>query len=74
MLTILTLASLAEAIPPKPSSEFSGGIWYVLIVVAVAAFIGFYVVKRISDIAVKRKTEALIRKVGEPDSSNEKKE
>ena len=72
MLTIWTLAFLAEVTPPKSSSDFSGGIWYVLVVVAVVAFIAFYVVKRISDVAVKKKTEALIRKVGEPESSNEK--
>lgn len=72
VLTIWTLSALAEASPPKPSNEFSGGIWYVLVVVAVAAFVAFYVVKRVSDIAVKKKTEALIREIGEPESSNEK--
>jgi ABC-type transport system involved in cytochrome c biogenesis permease subunit len=74
VLTIWALACLAEVSPPKPSSEFSGGIWYVLVVVAVVAFIAFYVVKRISDIAVKKKTEALIREIGEPNSSNNKDE
>lgn len=65
---------MAEATPPKPSTEFSGAIWYVLVVVAIVAFISFYVIKRISDFAVKRKTDAMIREVGEPEGTGEDEE
>ena len=74
MVTMLSLAVLAEAAPPKPSDEFSGAIWYVPVIVAVAAFVLFYIVKRISDIAVKRRTEAMIREVGEAESSPDEEE
>jgi hypothetical protein len=65
VLTILGLSMLWEAAPPKPSKEFDLGIWYALVVIAVVAFVVFYVVKRVSEIAVKKKTDALIREIGE---------
>ncbi len=65
MLTISGLSMLWQAAPPKPSKEFDLGVWYALIVIAAIAFIAFYVIKRVSDIAVKKKTEALIREVGD---------
>lgn len=71
MLTILGLSMLWEAAPPKPSKEFDLGIWYALIVIAVVAFVAFWIIKRISDIAVKKKTEALIREIGDGTSSED---
>ena len=71
VLTILGLSMLWEATPPKPSKEFDPGIWYALVVIAVIAFIAFYVVKRVSEITIKKKTEALIREIGEEKSPEE---
>lgn len=61
LLTIMGLANLLEAAPPEPSRGFDLGIWYALVIIGVAAVVIFYVVKRISDIAVNRKTQAMIR-------------
>ncbi len=71
MLTISGLSMLWQATPPKPSKEFDLGIWYALVVIAVIAFIAFYAIKRVSDIAVKKKTEALIREIGDDQPSEE---
>ena len=72
MLTTIGLAMILEAAAPEPSKGFDLGIWYALVIIGVAAFVVFYVVKRISDIAVNRKTQAMIRQfseVKEPDPS-----
>lgn len=65
MLTIFAFITVLEAAPPSPPKGFDFGIWYALIVIGVGAFVLFYAVKRISDIVIKRKTEALIREVGD---------
>lgn len=66
MPTLLGLTIFLQTAPPAPSKGYSWGLWYVLVVVAAGAFVGFWVIKRISDIAAERKTAAIIREVGEP--------
>ena len=61
MVSRLGLVSFLEAAAPAPSKGFDLGIWYALVIIGALAFVVFYVVKRISDIAVNRKTEAMIR-------------
>jgi hypothetical protein len=64
--TMPGMTILLQTAPPAPSAGYSWGIWYVLVVVAVGAFVGFWVIKRLADIIVKRKTASMIREVGEP--------
>jgi hypothetical protein len=65
LLTTLGLANFLEGAAPAPSKGFDLGIWYALIIIGVVAFVVFYVVKRITDIAVNRKTQAMIRQFSE---------
>ena len=63
---MIVFLQTAPPAPPAPSSAYNWGLWYVLVVVAVGAFVGFWVIKRVADIAANRKTAAMIREVGEP--------
>ena len=65
MPNFLGLTVFLQAAPPAPSNGYSWGIWYVLVVVAAVAFVAFWVLKRISDIAARRKTATMIREIGE---------
>ena len=40
--------------------------WYILVVVAAVAIVVFWLLRRVAEIVAKRKTEAMIREVGEP--------
>ena len=64
MFTTMGLANLMEA-APAPAKGFDFAIWYVLVVIGVSAVVIFYVIKRISDIVVNRKTQAMIRQFSE---------
>lgn len=66
MPTLLGLTIFLQTAPPAPAKGYSWGLWYVLVVVAAGALIGFWVIKRIADIVTNRKTKAIIREIGEP--------
>ena len=68
MPTFFGMTMMLQAAPATPSKGGNWGMWYILVVVAVVAFIAFWILRRVSDIAAKRKTEAMIREVGEPKS------
>ena len=66
MPILLGMTMMLQAAPVTPSKGYSWGMWYILVIVAVAAFVTFWVLRRVADIAAKRKTEAMIREIGEP--------
>lgn len=65
MPTFLGLTIFLQAEPLSPAEGSSWGIWYIVVAAAAVAFVGFWILKRISDIAAQRKTAAMIREVGE---------
>lgn len=70
MLTNL-LTTLVSPSPPAPSStSIDLAIWKWVIFIGVAAVIVFYAIKRISEIVVARKTDAMIRDVVGEESDN----
>ena len=71
MPTFLGMTIMLQAAPAVPGKEYSWGMWYILVVVAAVAISGFWVLRRVADIAAKRKTEAMIREVGEPNPMEE---
>ncbi len=73
-LTVLGLKLLLQAEPIAPSKGQNWGMWYILVIVVCVTVVGFWLLKRISDIAVKRKTDAMIREIGEDNTGQEKKE
>ena len=66
MPSLLGLITWMQAAPPAPSKAYSWGLWYVLVVVGAGAFVVFWVIKRVADVAANRKTAAMIREAGEP--------
>ena len=66
MPSMFGLITFLQTAPPAPTKGNAWGMWYVLVVVASGAIVVFWVIKRIADIAAKRKTDAMIREVGEP--------
>ena len=64
---------LSEYAPKPTSSGVELGVWKWVIIIGATAIALFYVVKRISDVVVKKKTDDMIRSVGEdPNSDNSK--
>ncbi len=58
------LATILSASPPAPSSaNLELSIWKWVIIIGIAAVVVFYIIKRVSEIVVDRKTDAMIRKV-----------
>lgn len=70
LVSRLGLVSFLEAAAPAPSKGFDLGIWYALVIIGASAFVVFYIIKRISDIAVNRKTEAMIRQFSDVESND----
>ncbi len=72
MTMISIVAPLLAASDPAPSStSISLEVWKWVIIIGVAAVIVFYVIKRVADVVVKRKTAAMIRDVvGEDADTN----
>ena len=72
MLQASRLAIILSEFAPKPtSSGVELGVWKWVIIIGASAIALFYVVKRIADVVVKKKTDDMIRSVGE-DPSNDK--
>lgn len=69
----LVNSALAQAAPPAEGSvEIELAVWKWVIIIGVAAVIIIYVVKRISEVVVKKKTDTMIRRVvGEEPASGE---
>ncbi|MCP4679505.1 MAG: hypothetical protein GY854_29245 [Deltaproteobacteria bacterium] len=64
MTIVSNVAALLAASDPAPSStSISLAVWKWVIIIGVAAVIVFYVIKRVADVVVKRKTDAMIRDV-----------
>jgi hypothetical protein len=72
LVSTLGLVSILDATAPAPSKGFDLGIWYALVIIGVLAFVVFYVIKRISDIAVNRKTQAMIRQFSDVENGDSK--
>lgn len=72
MNTISSLSAFFQAQAPKASSSIDVSIWKWVIIVGVTAVIIFYGIKRVSDIVVKRKTDMMIRSVGDNGENGEK--
>jgi len=53
----------ATPVVPAPSQGINSVIWQWLIIISVGAFVIIYAIKRISDVVVARKTQAMIRDV-----------
>lgn len=60
----LVSATLAQAAPPAETSvEIELSVWKWVIIIGVAAIIIIYVIKRVSEVVVKKKTDTMIRRV-----------
>jgi uncharacterized membrane-anchored protein YhcB (DUF1043 family) len=61
---------LSSPKPPAPSTSIELTVWKYVIIIAVAAIVIFYIIKRVADIVVKKKTQTMIREVGEAGSDS----
>ncbi|MDJ0766179.1 MAG: hypothetical protein QNJ97_24565 [Myxococcota bacterium] len=69
----MALLVLTASIAYQPSPTSSGidlALWKWVIAIGVGAVVIFYLIKRVSDIVVKKKTDAMIRSV-EKDTEND---
>ncbi|MCP4599132.1 MAG: hypothetical protein GY847_01100 [Proteobacteria bacterium] len=70
MFTTYSLTAILGAVDPAPSStNINLAVWRWVIIIGIAAVVIFYVIKRVSDIVVKKKTDAIIRDVVGDDAS-----
>ncbi len=73
MVSKLALVNILDATAPvAPSKGFDVGIWYALVIIGALAFVVFYVIKRISEITVNRKTQAMIRQFSDGEEGDSK--
>ncbi len=69
----ISLATILSSSPPAPSSgNLELSMWKWVIIIGVAAVVIFYIIKRVSEIVVDRKTETIIREVVGENGDNEK--
>ena len=61
---------LAEFAPKPTSTGVELGVWKWVIIIGASAIAMFYVIKRIADVVVKKKTDDMIRSVGEDPSKD----
>lgn len=71
-LSIRTFLSVLGQTPRSTSIDFAYWKWVVL--VGVAAVVVFYVLKRVADVVVDRKTDKLIREVEDEENNRIKNE
>lgn len=71
-MTISSLTAFLLAQASNTQSSIDVTVWKWVIIIGVTAIIVFYGIKRVSDIVVKKKTEELIRSVGDDDENGEK--
>ena len=63
---ISSLAKILAETLPRPSSQgMNLEVWKYVVIIGVVAVVIFWGVKRVSDVVVKKKTEDMIKKVGE---------
>jgi hypothetical protein len=69
--TAVLLIGQTEVNPSGESASFELAIWRWVVIIGVGAFVAIFAIKRIADIAAKRKTEMIIEEVvGKGESVN----
>ncbi len=66
-ITSLLQAVATEPVTEPASPEINLVVWKWVIIIGVAAIVAFYVIKRVADVAVKKKTDDMIRSVEDDD-------
>ncbi len=72
MLAISSLTAIFNSQDPAPSSaSIDLAYWKWVIIIGAVAVVVFYAIKRIADVVVKKKTDAMIRNVVGEDADTE---